>query len=375
MQAPFDSAIDESDEVLAGALRAPRQMLSEQKYDSHASIHDDATALKLGFKGGTIEGPTHFSQLAPLGFAAWGARWFEDGCVSAHYRNPCFEGEKVRAYMAKPKPGARQTGIWMQKEDGTEVLRGTASVGSDNPPSALEERLTQLEAPGPMVILRDVHVGMKTARMRVRMDPDQHMGDLYPFSLSAKLRVITEPSPWYTAGGAQASPWKRPIVPMEMVSVLLNHAKDPDAFPVRRPSIGLFADQEIRLIKGPLFVGETYEIDREIVALGGSRRTESMWVRTDVYLPGSDEVVARMLLNSILAWKDSVRQLRGRTREGLSPREVASRDDGASHRRELRQLFAGFARPGRARLVRGLQSARGRPGRQRCRRPRSCGRR
>ncbi len=304
MQVPFDSAIDESDEALMGAWRAPRQMLSEQKYDSHASIHDDATALKLGFKGGTIEGPTHFSQFAPLGVAAWGARWFEQGCVSAHYRNPCFEGEKVRAYMAKASPLATQTGIWMQKEDGTEILRGTASVGSDNPPSELEKRLAQLEAPESMVILRDVRVGMKTARKRVQMAADQHMGDLYPFSLNAKLRVITEPSPWYTAEGAHASPWKRAMIPMEMISVLLNHAKDADAFPVRGPSIGLFADQEIRLIKGPLFVGQTYEIDREIVALSGSRRTESMWVRTHVYVPGSDEVIARMLLNSA-SLKDS----------------------------------------------------------------------
>jgi hypothetical protein len=304
VQAPFDTAMDASDEVLTGPLRAPRQMLSGQKYDSHASIHDDATALKLGFKGGTIEGPTHFSQFAPLGFAAWGARWFEQGCVSAHYRNPSFDGEKVRAFLAKPKPLSTQTAIWMQKEDGTEILRGTASVGSHNPPSELEQRLTQLETPESMVILRDVHVGMKTARKRVRMDPDQHMGDLYPFSLIAKLRVITEPSPWYTAEGAQASPWKRAMIPMEMISVLLNCAKDADAFPVRGPSIGLFADQEIRLIKGPLFVGEAYEIDREIVALSGSRRTESMWVRTHVYAPGSDEVVARMLLNSA-SLKDS----------------------------------------------------------------------
>ena len=279
-------------------------MLATQTYDSHASIHDDATAAKLGFKGGTIEGPTHFSQFAPLGVAVWGTRWFEQGCISAHYRNPCFEGEKVRACMAKPKAGATQTGVWMLKEDGTEILRGTASVGSDNPPSELEQRLTQLEAPGSLVILRDVRAGMKTARKRVQMMPDQHMGDLYPFSLNAKLRVITEPSPWYSTDGGPASPWKRAMIPMEMISVLLNYAKDADPFPVRGPVVGLFADQEIRLIKGPLFVGEAYEIDREIVALSGSRRTESMWIRTHVYAPGSDEVLARMLLNSA-SLKDS----------------------------------------------------------------------
>jgi len=60
-------------------------MLNAQVYDSHASIHDDATAQKLGFQGGTIERPTHFSQFAPLCASVWGQSWFEAGCVSAHY--------------------------------------------------------------------------------------------------------------------------------------------------------------------------------------------------------------------------------------------------------------------------------------------------
>jgi hypothetical protein len=58
----------------------------------------------------------------------------------------------------------------------------------------------------------------------------------------------------------------------------------------------LFADQEIRLLDGPLFVGETYELEREIIALSGSRKTESMWVRTTVYST-SGRQVATMLLN------------------------------------------------------------------------------
>ena len=80
-------------------------MLHAQVYDSHASIHDDATAQKLGFQGGTIEGPTHFSQFAPLCERIWGQAWFETGCLSAHYRNPAFEGEEVQANIEKPKPG------------------------------------------------------------------------------------------------------------------------------------------------------------------------------------------------------------------------------------------------------------------------------
>ena len=101
----FETIITETPDFLVGPWRQPHQMLNAQVYDSHASIHDDATAQKLGFQGGTIEGPTHFSQFAPLCASVWGQSWFEAGCISAHYRNPSFEGEEVQAMLAKPEPG------------------------------------------------------------------------------------------------------------------------------------------------------------------------------------------------------------------------------------------------------------------------------
>ena len=304
MKEAFATPIERNDETLIGPWRTPRQMLASQEYDSHASIHDDAIAQKLGFKGGTIEGPTHFSQFVPLCVAAWGERWLSEGCISAHYRNACYEGDRVRAFVAKPLNDATQTTIWMQREDGTEILRGTASVGQQNPPSALEQRLQELKPLENPVILRDLKVGVRSKRIPVQMDMNQHMGALYPFSLASKLKVITEPSSWYTSEGASASPWQRAIIPFEMISVLCGYAKDKDPLPVRGPVVGLFADQEIRMIRGPLLVGEPYEIDREVVFLSGSRRTESMWVRTRVYERGSDTVLALMLLNSA-SMKDS----------------------------------------------------------------------
>jgi hypothetical protein len=295
-QEPFATPIETAGSTLIGPWRAPLQMLAAQHYDADGSIHDDATAQKLGFRGGTIEGPTHFSQFAPLAFALWGIRWFSEGCISAHYRNVAYEGERVRAKMTQTR--ADHATITMEKEDGTEVLRGSASVGSGAPPSALEERMKTLPPPGTLVILRDVNVGLKTPRRRVEMGADQNMGALYPFSLAQKLTKITEPSPWYDASGAAHSPFGRAMVPVEMISVLLNYTSKLDALPVRGRAIGLFADQEIRLIKGPFLVGEPYEIEREVVALSGSKRTESMWIRTSVYAPGSNEVLATMLLNS-----------------------------------------------------------------------------
>ena len=58
-----------------------------------------------------------------------------------------------------------------------------------------------------------------------------------------------------------------------MLSVLFQHSSRDDGFPVRGPAVGLFADQEIRLVEGPLFVAEDYELEREVVAMSASRRT------------------------------------------------------------------------------------------------------
>jgi len=44
----------------------------------------------------------------------------------------------VRAIAAKPPEGARETEIRMIKRDGSEVLRGTASVAGAKGPTALE---------------------------------------------------------------------------------------------------------------------------------------------------------------------------------------------------------------------------------------------
>lgn len=92
MAGPFETAIEQTTSAagaaLAGPWRTPRQMLAAQSYDSHASIHDDATAQKLGFKGGTIEGPTHFSTQAPCvrGRAALRAHAAAPGLAQARPR-------------------------------------------------------------------------------------------------------------------------------------------------------------------------------------------------------------------------------------------------------------------------------------------------
>lgn len=289
MTVPFDTPIAREGKLLVGPWRSPRQMLADQHYDGHASIHDDATAQKLGFKGGTIEGPTHFTQFEPLAHALWGERWFREGCLSVHFRAPVFEGEEVRALIETDEASPNRATVRMERRDGAEILAGSIEVGTDNGPTALEARLAGLAPLADPVVLHDVHVGITSARIPVRMAQDDHMGHYYPFTLAQKRLRMTEPSDRFAT-----------TIPLEMISVLIQHKAGEDRFPVRGPHVGLFADQEIRLIDGPLLVGADYEVEREIVGLSGSKRTESMWVKSRVYRPDETTPVAEMLLNSAI---------------------------------------------------------------------------
>lgn len=283
--------------AICGEYRKPLQMLADQTYDGHLSIHDDAMAEQLGFRAGPIEGPTHFSQFAPLLDRLFGSAFFERGCLSTHFQNMVVEGEEVRAFATDPVDGVST--IWAEKRDGTPVLTGTASLGPDHGETEISRRIARLRRPDQLVILADLKVGQKGGVVEtVRMDFDQHMGNSYPFSLAQKLAKITEACDWYEPGAT--TPWGGPVIPFEMVSVLLQYTSGKAGFAGRGPAVGLFAGQEIRMIKGPLLVGHDYEVEREIIALSESARTESCWVRSSVFDPAQvgRPLVAQMILNS-----------------------------------------------------------------------------
>lgn len=295
----FDTEI-----TLTGPWRAPAQMLAAQAYDGHASVHDDATAASVGLAGAPIEAPTHFSQFDPLAVALWGASWFERGCISGHFRTMVVEGEEVQARLDIGGPDlGRAARIAAHKRDGAPVLTGTASLGPDHPPSELDERRGRLGDPGELHIVDQLEVGATSRDPDpVRLTMDDPNGSGYPFTLAEKLARITEPHPWYTPEGARSSPWGRPIVPMEMISVLAH--KSGPSWPVRTPVLGLFLDLEIRLVAGPLFVDDDYVLDRELLGLGQSRRTESYWTRTTISDARTGRVAGRVVLHSGV-FKDS----------------------------------------------------------------------
>jgi hypothetical protein len=277
-------------------------MLEHQEYGGHSSIHDVETAEQMGFQGAPIEGPTHFSQFVPLLHQLWGQAWEEHGCISAHYKTAVVEGEEVIAHVELPTDDPHFARILAEKRDGTPVLEGSATLGPDFPDSALDVRLARMKPPAKPIILRDVKVGMRNEAHSVEMGFDQHLGNLYPFTLSEKLEVITERSSWCTPEGGKSNPWGRPIVPLEMMGPLTQYSGS--RFPARGPTLGLFADLEVKIVNGPVFVGKAYDLTREVVGLSESRRTESMWVRTQLHDPDDGTLVAQALLNAA-SFKDS----------------------------------------------------------------------
>lgn len=293
----FSTEIEVVDDTLTGPFRSPVQMLAEQSYDDHLSVHDEATAGSLGLSGAPIEGPTHFSQFDPIGFSLWGQRWFETGCISSHFSTMVVEGQQVQASATRSSEHAAT--IAATRDDEATVLSGTMSI-APHPATALEERLANRRDPGELFIVDQLSEGMVSAApLDTSMDHVTSNGALYPFSLERKLQGITEHTPWYESTD---NPWGRPIVPLEMLSVLAN--KVGERWPIRQPSLGLFLDLEVRVEGTPVFVDETYVVEREVVGLSASRRVESYWTKSTLSEKATGRHAATILLHSGV-FKDS----------------------------------------------------------------------
>jgi hypothetical protein len=269
----------ESD-VIAGPVRVPRNPSAHVQ----GSIHDDATAAALGFRGGTVAGSIHMDQFPPLLLEAFGPSWFETGSLSLYFRYATTDGEPVQAFLERPRgggAGARapdnterplepgqdaQVRAWMTTADGDLVGDGTASVGRPAAPSALRSRDLRPVDPGRLRMLKALRPG----------DP---IGDL-PVAVNAERQLaliargdMTEPLPWY----AGDSPWGGPVAsPSAVVHLLYSDL----LAGLRRslgPRVGLFGAIEIRFAAGPVFLHRSYQVSGEVIALSETPKTEVLW--------------------------------------------------------------------------------------------------
>mmetsp|Transcript_43215 Transcript_43215/g.84888 ORF Transcript_43215/g.84888 Transcript_43215/m.84888 type:complete len:353 (+) Transcript_43215:42-1100(+) len=311
-------AVDATKGILIGRVCNPSNDLMEQDVGGgHRPIHDENIAASLGFTDGApIHGTVHFSQLAPLLLEAFGHRWFEEGSISVHFLKPVRHLEPVRAFAEIPRGGQSQIRIWMEKDDGggTRVFEGTASCGSRAglAPSTIQRRIASLKTM-PLtteLILMRLRPGERSAReLGVGIDFGRRIGGLFPHTIEQKNRVITEPSLWYEEGGGSSSPWGRAVLAPELLNAIMFYTYDrvkwQDGSVADNKAVGLFGGCEVNVLDGPLFPGELYDLEREVIGLGETRGTEFVWVHTRLFRQGSDSVVAEMLLQT-MALKRSV---------------------------------------------------------------------
>jgi hypothetical protein len=127
-------SFEEADGVLAGPVREPR---NSARHLGAGSIHDDATAQKLGFRGGTVAGSLHMEQFPPLLIECFGADWLRSGGLSLYFKYATTDAEPVQAFARRPEPGDERIDVWMDDLAGHRICDGTANVGGPDPDSTL----------------------------------------------------------------------------------------------------------------------------------------------------------------------------------------------------------------------------------------------
>ncbi len=283
----MNSEIELRDHVLIGPLR--RSVNNASKIAG--SIHDDATATKLGFRGGTVAGSIHLELFPPLLLKAFGKRWFEHGTISTYFLNATTDREAVRAFVKEPPLDATnaQVDIWIERDDGMRVAEGTASVGSPEEPSALLRRPLDRFDAGQLRILGGLKVGHRFEECDAFLPRN---------AMAERMKVITEPLEWY----AKPSPWGGAIAtPATMVQLLYSQSIATLRGKLGQ-AVGLFGAIELRNINGPVMVEHLYRVGGSIVALGQSPKTEYMWFETALNEADGKRVAEmRMLLRFMKA--------------------------------------------------------------------------
>lgn len=249
-------------EVITGPVWSARNWSADE---GQGSIHDDATAENLGFRGGTVAGDVHMNQFPPVLLKIFGNAWFERGNLSLSFKNATIDRERVRVFAEPLEQGAHQTRVWMEREDGLLVCEGTAAVG-DHSASELRAKDLRPGDPSELRILNRIEPGMSLGTYEVTATTDKLFG-LYDAGL------ISDPLPWYR----ESSPWGDVIAPPSTLLQFLWAYPMQGLAPFVGESVGLFGAIEVGQVNGPFVMNRPYTIAGEVVCVGQSPQTEYVW--------------------------------------------------------------------------------------------------
>jgi hypothetical protein len=257
---------------VTGDLRIPVNSAAQQR----GSIHDDATASKLGFRGGTVAGSIHMDQFAPVVLKLYGDDWWRRGNMSFYFRQATVDREPVRAFGKSGDPHGR---VWMENEAGALIAEGTASCRGHDEGTVVENLMKSQDAPTALRILKNVKIGDEINALEVTVSRE---------ALDRRLDHITEALPVYQG--------ERAILPPSMVVQLFRGSAQEQLYKTDGPAVGLFGAIEIQQIKGPLRAETPYKVRAKVLVLTESPKTENVWYRAWAADPASGEDVGGMLM-------------------------------------------------------------------------------
>ncbi len=263
---------------IAGEFRRPKNTASQAK----GSIHDDATASKLGFRGGTVAGSLHMDQYVPLLIQAFGAPWLERGNISLYFRQATVDQEAVRAF-ATPAAHEARARLRMENEAGDLISEGTAScLGADEKTELYARARAQTPAvPGALRLLAACAVGDETADVPLRAAAE---------TLARRLETIPERIDAYEPRDGV------PAVLSPSIAVQLFRDVEKTLWTRIEPVVGLFGAIELQFLKGPLRADTDYIGRGRILALSESPKTENIWYQAWASDPKTGEDVGWMIM-------------------------------------------------------------------------------
>lgn len=247
--------------------------------DEAGTIHDDATAQRLGFAAGPVAGSIHFEQFAPLLCAVFGERWSRTGSLSLWFDTPAFDGQALQA--AVDDGDALRRRVRLSRDDGSVIAHGSASVGIDDA-GEVRQRMQRQPSGEPVRMLAAVRPGWRERGLPTRV---------IAADVLARRPLLTEPV------ADDELPLSTAIHALRVYEPRLPIAPG--------TGIGLFGAIEWQWLHGPMRTEHDYEVAAQVLAVGTSPKSEMLWTEATVSDPAQGRDVARMLMVSRLLKQSS----------------------------------------------------------------------
>jgi hypothetical protein len=238
------------------SFEGPFRRLVNTAAEQKGSIHDDAEARKLGFRGGFVPGSVVGQSAFPAIIDAFGQQWMQGGWYSLTFVSPVYIDDEVHEVAER---SGDEVALQVVDRGGRLCCNGRAGLGRKIPWDPAADLSHGAEG-----VLPGYEPGFAFIAHEFTPERDVCLGT---------VRSSGDPTPWYDSG----SPWGGPIVPPEYLQVVALHLmREPHQprlpAPLGTRGPGMWAQHDL-VLEGPVFQGRSYTMNEKLADKGRSGRT------------------------------------------------------------------------------------------------------